>query len=240
MNQLMNGKVAILTGATGGIGEPIAHRLAGYGMKLVLSGRDAEKLRRLAGSLNTPTAICAGDLTDLTYVDRVLETARHKFGGIDVLINNAGLAHNCSVDDVTPELFDAIWQTNVRAPYFLTRNALGDLRASSCATVINICSVVAHKGYPRQSVYAASKHALLGFSKSLANEVYRDGIRVHAISPGGVFTRMIAQVRPELTEEGMILPEDIANIVGFLLENRGSAAVIDEIQLHRSTKEPFA
>jgi len=137
-------------------------------------------------------------------------------------------------------LFDSIMQINVRAPYFMCQQALEDLRKSDCATIINICSVVAHKGYPRQSVYAASKHALLGLSKSLANEVYKDNIRVHVISPGGVFTPMIALVRPELTPEGMILPEDIANIMGFYLECRKSNAVVDEIEVHRANKEPFA
>ena len=108
------------------------------------------------------------------------------------------------------------------------------------ASIINICSVVAHKGYPQQSVYAASKHALLGLSKSLANEVFRDDIRVHVISPGGVFTDMVALARPDLTPDGMTLPEDIADIVLFLLEHRAANAVIDEIQVHRTNKEPFA
>ena len=141
---------------------------------------------------------------------------------------------------MTPELFDSIMQVNVRAPYFLCQRALPELKASSCATIINICSVVAHKGYPRQSVYAASKHALLGWSKSFANEFYKDDIRVHVISPGSVYTKMIAMVRPDLSPEGMILPEDIADIVGVYLMLRKSNAVVDEIEVHRVTKEPFA
>jgi 3-oxoacyl-[acyl-carrier protein] reductase len=141
---------------------------------------------------------------------------------------------------MTPELFDSIMQVNVRAPYFLCQRALPELKASSCATIINICSVVAHKGYPRQSVYAASKHALLGWSKSFANEFYKDDIRVHVISPGSVFTKMIAMVRPDLTPEGMMLPEDIADIIGVYLQFRKTNAVIDEIEAHRVTKEPFA
>jgi len=144
------------------------------------------------------------------------------------------------VEEMTPKLFDSIMQVNVRAPYFLCQRAIPELKKSDCATIINICSVVAHKGYPKQSVYAASKHALYGLSKSLANEVFRDDIRVHVISPGSVYTPMIAMVRPDLSPEGMILPEDIGNIVGFYLECRRSNAVIDEIEVHRVTKEPFA
>ena len=85
--------------------------------------------------------------------------------------------------------------TNVRAPFILIRSALPHLRKAR-GRVINIASVVAHKGYPLQSAYAASKHALLGLSKSLANELYEDGVRVHVISPGGVYTDMAKVARP--------------------------------------------
>lgn len=239
----LKGKTTIITGASGGIGEFLCRKLAGYEMNLVMTGRNQDKLHALAETLRatgTQVCECAGDLSELEFVDNVLVSARKSFGGVDVIINNAGISHNCPVEEMTPELFDHIMQVNVRAPYFLCQRALPDLRRSDCATIINICSVVSHKGYPRQSVYAASKHALLGLSKSLANEVYSDGIRVHVISPGSVYTGMIAMVRPDLQPEGMILPEDIANIVGFYLENRRSNAVIDEIEVHRVTKEPFA
>lgn len=237
------GKTAIVTGASGGIGGQLCKRLAQYEMNLVITGRKEAALNSLADELRAAGAkvcVCAGDLSELDFVDRTLARARETFGGVDVLVNNAGLSHNCTVEEMTPELFDSILRVNVRAPYFMCQRALPDLRKSDCATIINICSVVAHKGYPRQSVYAASKHALLGLTKSLANEVYRENIRVHAISPGSVFTPMIAMVRPDLSPEGMILPEDIADIMGFYLEKRPSSAVIDEIEVHRVTKEPFA
>lgn len=239
----LRGKTAIVTGAAGGIGEALCAKLAEYGMNLVISGRNAGKLQALAEALAAKGAkaqVCAGDLTDLDFADRLLSCARETFGGVDVIVNNAGLAHNCPMEEVTPELFDSIMQLNVRAPYFLCQRALGDLRKSDCATIINICSVVAHKGYPRQSVYSASKHALLGLSKSMANELYKEDIRVHVISPGGVFTPMIAVARPDLTPEGMTLPEDVADIAGFYLEMRKTNAVIDEIEAHRANKEPFA
>ena len=237
------GKTAIVTGAAGGIGEALCHRLAGYRMNLVITGRKAETLQALADSLRKEgiaVCECVGDLSDIAFIDSVIAAAQQRFGSVDVVINNAGLVHNCTVEEMTPELFDSIMQVNVRAPYFMCQKALPELKKSDCATIINICSVVAHKGYPRQSVYAASKHALLGISKSLANEVYKDNIRVHVISPGGVFTTMIAKARPDLTPEGMMLPEDIASVVGFYLEMRLSNAVVDEIQLHRVNKEPFA
>ena len=236
----LKGKTAIVTGAAGGIGEAICKKLASLGMNLVITGRKVQALEELTAQLPTQVHYCVGDLTELSFVDRLLAETREVFGGVDVIINNAGLSHNCTVEEMTPELFDSIMRVNVRAPYFLCQKAVEDLKKSDYATIINICSVVAHKGYPRQSVYAASKHALLGFSKSFANEHYKDNIRVHVISPGSVYTKMIAMVRPDLSPEGMILPEDIADIVGMYLMLRKSNAVVDEIEVHRVTKEPFA
>ena len=239
----MIGKTAIITGAAGGIGEALSRKMAEMGMNLVLTGRNSEKLHALAEeirAMGVRAAECVGDLQDLDFVDEILAAARREFGSVDVIINNAGLSHNCTVEEMTPDLFDSIMQINVRAPYFMCQRAIPDLKKSEYATIINICSVVAHKGYPRQSVYSASKHALLGVSKAMANELFRDNIRVHVISPGGVFTPMIALTRPDLTPEGMMLPEDVARIAQFYLECRKSNAVIDEIELHRVNKEPFA
>ena len=239
----LTNKTAIITGASGGIGKAICLALAKHGMNLVLVGRNEIKLletKEAAEELGAKTFLCRGDIRDLTFTQKILSAAGGHFGGLDVLVNCAGLAQHDPFEEVTPEQFDDIMAVNVRAPYFLCQGALPLLRGSGMASIINICSVVAHKGYPQQSVYAASKHALLGLSKSLANEVFRDDIRVHVISPGGVFTDMVALARPDLTPDGMTLPEDIADIVLFLLEHRAANAVIDEIQVHRTNKEPFA
>ena len=240
---IFRGKTAIVTGAAGGIGSAICQRLAGYGMNLVLVGRQKSKLEEMSSrvqELGGKAAVCAGDLSQLEFLDEIVKCAEETFGGVDLLINNAGLATSCLLEKTEVEVFDSIMNVNVRAPYFLCQKSVPLLRKSDCATIINLCSVVAHKGYPLQSVYAASKHALLGMTKSLANEIFKDNIRVHAISPGSVYTEMITRIRPDLSSEGMILPEDIADIVEFYLEHRSTSAVIDEIELHRATKEPFA
>ena len=128
---------------------------------------------------------------------------------------------------------------NCRTPFFLCQKALPLLRQSQAASILNIASVTAHKGYVRQAAYAASKHAMAGFTKTLAAEVYEQGIRVHLISPGGVFTDMAKVSRPDLTGEEMITAEDIAEIAAFLVLRRTNA-VIDEIEVHRANKAPFA
>ena len=235
-----SGRVALITGAGGGIGRAIALRLAADKMKLVLAGRTESKLLETKSLIpDADSIVVTGDLLDAAFPKACVEAAVSAFGRLDVLINNAGLAQSQPFESITPEDYDRIMNTNVKAPFLLTQAALPHLRASDYATIINIASVTAHKGYPLQSVYSASKHALIGMSKSLANEVYKDGIRVHVISPGGVFTDMVRIARPDLSDEGMILPEDIAEIAAFFLEHRTNS-VIDEIQTHRVGKEPFA
>lgn len=238
----LNGRTALITGAGGGIGKAIAMRLADMGVNVILfGGNNLEKLDAVANSAREKGVIVEifpGDLTDAQFIIDGFNTVMQKFTAIDILINNAGVAYNADFDKTSVETFDKIMGVNARAPYILTQQALPILRKSDRASIINIASVVAHAGYPFQSAYAASKHALLGFTKSLAAEVYKEGIRVHAISPGGVYTDMVKISRPDLTGEGMISPEEIADIVEFLLKNRGNA-VIDEIIVHRLGKEPF-
>ncbi|HHU53216.1 MAG TPA: SDR family oxidoreductase [Clostridiaceae bacterium] len=241
-NVFLKDKVVILTGATGGIGQVIAKALAARNMRLMLTGRNPGKLQQLAESVRAiggDAATCIANLFDPEAIDLIINATLTVFGNIDMLINNAGLAQNTAFADVTAEEYDRIVTLNTKAPYFLTQKALPHLLKSDFATVINIASVVAHKGYVQQSVYAASKSALLGWSKSLAAEYYKKNLRVHVISPGGVYTEMVALSRPDLMPDEMIQPEIIADTILFLLEHRHTNAVIDEIGIHRANKEPF-
>ncbi len=237
----LENKVLVITGAGGGIGSAISEKLAQEKLKIVLlGGNNIWNLEKTRSAVEKYTSCLAipGDLTDLNFLDDALKKAADTFGSIDILINNAGMTHNTPIEDISEEQFDKIMTINCKVPFFLTQKALPYLKKSTAPTIVNIASVVAHSGYPMQSVYSASKHAMLGFTKSLAAEYYKDNIRVHAISPGGVFTDMVRISRPDLTSDGMILSEDIAEIVHFLLTHRTNA-VIDEILVHRAGKEPF-
>ena len=239
--EILKGKIALITGASGGIGSCIARRFAQDGISLALLGRSEEKLAATAASVReygVETLLLPGDLLDDAYLEDCFAAVKERFGGLDILVNNAGIALSRSFEETTMAEFDRIMALNARVPYLACHLALPLLRCSECASILNIASVVAHKGYPLQSAYAASKHALAGFTKSLASEVYREDIRFHLISPGGVFTDMVRIARPDLTGEDMILPEDIAEIAAFFIEHRTNA-VIDEICVHRSGKEPF-
>lgn len=241
MNTNYKKLTAVITGAGGGIGRATAARLAAEGIKVILLGGNKEnKLAESAAIIKNAGGECEffpGNLTDSVWLDRTVDNIV-KNSDVDILINNAGIAMNASFSEVTEKQFDDIMNVNVRVPFFLTQKMLPFLKKSSYATIINVASVVSHAGYPLQSAYAASKHALLGFTKSLAAEVYKDGVRVHAISPGGVYTDMVKLTRPDLSEDGMILPEDIADIIWFLISHRNNA-VIDEILVHRAGKQPF-
>ena len=241
MENLLENKVAVLTGAGGGIGRAIAERLAGLKVKLVLlGGNTLEKLEetRKAVEKHTSCLLLPGNLAENGFIKNAVAGAAGYYGGIDILINNAGTAQSTPFEAISEEEYDRIMTINVKVPFLLTQNALPYLKRSGCATVIHIASVVAHAGYPLQSIYTASKHALLGMTKSIASEYYKDNIRVHAVSPGGVYTDMVKVSRPDLQLDGMIMPEDIADIVEFFLTHR-SNAVIDEILVHRIGKEPF-
>ena len=233
-------KRALITGAGSGIGRAIALRLAEEGMKLALVGRNADKLMRTAAMTGRPLdmLVLPADITTHKGIDDIMRILEGHFKGLDVLINNAGMAQNTPFEEIEEADFDRIMALNVKAPFLLCQRSLKLLRVSDCPTIINIGSVVSYQGYVHQAIYAASKHALLGMSKALAKEVYDEGIRVHVIAPGSVYTDMIAIARPDLSPEGMISPGEIAELAAFLIAHRGNA-VIDEIRLHRVTKEPF-
>ncbi len=236
----MKDRIALITGAGGGIGRAIAVKLASMGMNLALCGRREEKLWATAEATGRPEdmLVIAGDLTDEVHLTGCIAIVKARFGKLDLLVNNAGMALNCPFEETTTEQFDRIMAINVRAPFLMCREALPLLKESDHAAIVNIGSVVAHVGYADQAAYSASKHALLGMTRALAKEVWKDGVRVHMVSPGGVDTDMIRIARPDLNTQGMIQAEEVAEAVAYLAARRGNA-VIDEIQMHRAGKEPF-
>lgn len=238
--QELKDRIALITGAGSGIGRAIALELAAKGVNLALCGRREEKLWAVAEETGRAEdmLVIAGDLTDEAHLVGCVAITKARFGRLDILVNNAGMALNRPFEETTTDEFDRIMKINVRTPFLLCREALPLLKESDWATIINIGSVVSHVGYADQSAYSASKHALLGMTRALAKEVWRDGIRVHMIAPGGVDTEMVRIARPDLDTSGMIQAAEVARSAVFLIEHRGNA-VIDEIQLHRVGKEPY-
>lgn len=234
-------KVAIITGASRGIGKIIATELAKNHFHLAIVARNRQKLDELAGKLsdfNVKILSISVDLENENAADQIIDQTIKTFGKFDVLINNAGIALNQPILDSNVKTWNKIFYVNARTPYFLCQKAIPYLRKSSHPVIINLGSVVDHKGYLNQSIYASSKHAIAGFTSVLAKEVQKDNIRVHLISPGGVNTEMVSKVRPDLDTEEMIQPPEIAEIILFLCNYSGKG-IIDHINVRRFKALPF-
>ncbi len=237
----IKGKVALITGASRGIGKAISKALAQEGVNLAINSRAEEGLLILKNELKDlgiDILICPFDLRDSKAPKLIIDKVIEHFGRLDILINNAGIALSKSIMETTEEEWDEIMTVNAKAPFFLCKYAIPYLKKSDMPTIINISSVVGTKGYVNQGAYTASKHALTGFTKVLAQEIHEDGIRVHIIAPGGVATDLVTIMRPDIDPATLIKPEEIANIVIFLLKFRGNA-VIDEINVRREKNTPW-
>jgi NAD(P)-dependent dehydrogenase (short-subunit alcohol dehydrogenase family) len=237
----LDANVAIVTGGSRGIGRAISLALAGEGATVVLAARSPAKLNeaaelvRQAGGRAEPVVT---ELTDEESIKDLVKVTRERFGRLDILVNNAGITHSAPLEQTRTEDLDRCWAVNARAPFILCREALPLLRQAEAGSIINISSVVGVKGYPLQSAYTASKHALRGMTIALAEELRGSNVRVHVICPGGADTDMVRNVRPDIPKADLIGPDEIAELVLYLVTHRGNA-VVDELHVRRATSSPW-
>lgn len=237
----LEGKIAIVTGASSGIGRAIAIEFAQAKCTVVLAARNRQELENTAKQVEDAGGIADIFKLELQEEDSIralVEYVGEKFGKLDILVNNAGITHSALLEDTTTADWDRVMSVNVRGAFILCREALGLLKKAGSAKIINISSVVGVKGYPMQSAYTASKHALRGMSISLANELKDSSVRVHVICPGGVDTGMAGQVRPDINKDELISPQEIAELVGYLAMHHGNG-VVDELRIRRATSDPW-
>lgn len=237
----LDDKVALVTGGSRGIGRAIAVALAREGASLVLAARttatlaEAADLVRRAGGRTEPVVT---ELAEEESIRNLVRVTRETFGRLDILINNAGITHSAPLEATRTEDLDRCWAVNARAPFILCREALPLLRQAPAGFIVNISSVVGVKGYPLQSAYTASKHALRGMTIALAEELRGTNIRVHVVCPGAVDTGMVGNVRPDIRQEDLIRPDEIAELVLYLVTRSGNA-VVDELHIRRAAAAPW-
>jgi 3-oxoacyl-[acyl-carrier protein] reductase len=237
----LEGKVALVTGGGRGIGRAISKALAAAGAHVVVTARTQGQIdavaKEVAGAGGRATAM-AMDLADEGSVRSVFAAVRERLGRLDVLVNNAGIGFYGAVKDFPIEHLDRMVAVNLRGAFLCCQEAMRIMAPQKSGYIINISSVVGFKGYPKQAGYTATKHAVMGMTKSLAVEAQEHGIRASAILPGGVDTAMVREARPDLDPSILLQPEDIAGAVLYLLSLSARAAV-DEIYIRRRTSQPF-
>jgi len=241
MAKQLASKVAIVTGASRGIGRAVSVALAQEAATVVLAARSIRKLQETADKVTEAggkAEIVVTELTDEESIKNLVKVTSEKFSRLDILVNNAGVTHSAGLEQTTIEDWERCMQINARAPFILCREALPLLKKSQAGYIINIASVVGVKGYPLQSAYTSSKHALRGMTISLAEELKGSNIRVHLLCPGGVDTELVQKVRPDIKKDELMQPEEIAELVLYLVTHKGNA-VIDELHIRRATSTPW-
>ena len=216
----LTGKAAVVTGGSKGIGLAIARDLARAGAGVVISARNEDEVRDAAEALARDTGArvvsVRCDVRDHAQVREMMRTCERELGGLDVLVNNAGVGGFAPVDEMPPEQWDQIIETNLSGVFYCCHEGVPLLKKRGGGWIINVASLAGKNAFAGGAAYNASKFGLVGFSEALMMDVRGDGIRVNYIMPGSVNTHF-GDKEPSAANDWMIQPEDIAQIVMDLL-----------------------
>lgn len=226
-------RVALVTGASRGLGKAIATQLAADGHHVVLVARSADAIEAVAADITSSGGSVAChpcDLSDDAAVDALLEGVVESCGRLDILVNNAGITRDGLILRMSDEDFDAVITTNLRAAFRLCRAAARPMMRGRWGRMINIGSVVGVMGNPGQANYAAAKAGLIGMTKSIGKELGGKGITANVVAPGFIGTDMTDALPEQLVKEAVAklplkrlgLPEEIANAVSFLASEKAA------------------
>jgi NAD(P)-dependent dehydrogenase (short-subunit alcohol dehydrogenase family) len=214
-------RVAVVTGAGQGIGCAIAHKLAASGIHVVLAGRTRSKLDRVAAELRAAgqtSTVAQLDVTEAEQVHQLKRQIEGAFAQVDILVNCAGEAFVATLEKTREADWDRLLAVNLKGPFLMTQALLPLVRKSQNASIVNIASKVALKGYHPVTAYSAAKTGLLGFSRALAAELREDEIRVVAICPGPVDTPMRWEATPDFDRKVVIDAESVAATVWHVVQ----------------------
>ncbi len=222
-------RVAMISGATGGIGAALTRRLHEDGFRLSLGIRDTDRARRVFESIDTDRVLFQRfEALDGDSARAWVDATADRFGRIDALINNAGVLRQIFIDQGEEELLDELWSVNVKAPFRLIRHAMPHLSKTGSGRIINVASTDAKRYREGVSVgYAMTKHAVLALSHAAKFMGWKHGVRVTALCPGAVDTPMIASIPGVTPVAERIQPDTLAEIVSFLLRLPKNASVAE-------------
>ncbi len=227
----LQGKVALVTGASRGIGRATAIELAGCGAAVVVNYRsEATAAEAVIGEITAAggrAVAVQADISDAAAVDRLVKATAEAYGGPDILVNNAGITRDNLLLRMKDDEWDAVLDTNLRGAYLLTKAALRPMMRARWGRIITITSVVGLIGNAGQANYAAAKAGLIGFTKSVAREMASRGITANAVAPGFVETDITAGLSDEIRQAALRTiplerwgqPQEIAQVVAFLASN---------------------
>jgi len=237
----LSGQVAVVTGAGRGIGRAIARSLASAGARVALAARTEAEIQALADAITAAGGRALAVPTDLAEeasVRALFATVRDRCGRLDVLVNNAGVGRYGPLAEFPVADLDRVIAVNLRGTFLCCQEAMRMMVPAGRGYIINVSSVVGFKGYPNQAAYTATKHGVMGLTKSLAVEAQPHGIRTSAVLPGGVDTDLVRQARPDLDPSVLLAPQDVAQTVLYLLSLSERAAV-DQVYIRRRASRPF-
>lgn len=201
MEKLLQGKVAVVTGAAQGIGLEIARTLHRHGSHVVLADLDGDAARRAAGDVAGAAADCVGTACDVTAEDQVKQlvaTTVRDFGRVDLFVNNAGITRDASLKKMQVADFDAVVTVHLRGTWLGVREATAVMREQKSGSIVNISSLSGKSGNPGQTNYSAAKAGIVGLTKAAAKEVAHHNVRINAVQPGLIRTPMTAAMPPEV------------------------------------------
>jgi 3-hydroxybutyrate dehydrogenase len=211
---MLKGKNALITGSTSGIGLGIAEGFAKEGMNLMLNGfgdaAEIEKLRAgLASKFGVKVLYNGADMSNPGQIEAMMRKAASEFGGVDVLVNNAGIQHVAPVEEFPLAKWDAIIAINMSSAFHTTRMVVPYMKSKSWGRIINVASAHALVASPFKSAYVTSKHGIMGFTKTIALEVAENGVTVNAICPGYVLTPLVEMQIPDTAKARGITEEQV-------------------------------